>query len=117
MRVKRARRDEPFVIEQRTRTQDPVFGTTIEGGWTTFAEGMAEVQDILAGQTERYGDSIALATRPCRVTTLYIDGVTSDMRVIARGRTMQIVRGPAEIGRREGLEMVCQDVSTEGVRP
>jgi head-tail adaptor len=46
----------------------------------------------------------------------YRSGITSDMRVIIieRGMTMQIIAGPAEIGRREGIELIAAEYSTGG---
>lgn len=110
------KRDTLITFEARTRTQDPVFGTTIEGGWTEVGEEWANVEDVLSGQVERHGDTLNMARRPCRIRTAYRPDITSDMRVVVKGRTMQIVRGPAEIGRMEGLELVCEDWSTQGVQ-
>jgi hypothetical protein len=33
------------------------------------------------------------------------------------GRTLQIVSGPAELGRRDGLEFICEEYSTQGEKP
>lgn len=116
MRPAVQRRTDLVVLQRRTRTQEEVFGTTVSDGWADAMTVFGEVKDILAGQTERYGDTIDIARRPCRITMLFREDITGDMRVIARGRAMEIVRGPAEIGRREGLELICEDYSTQGER-
>ncbi len=116
MRPSVKRRTDSITFQQRTRAQEGVFGTTVADGWADAFTTMGEVRDILAGQTERYGDTIDIAKRPCRITVLFREDITSDMRVLAGGRTMDIVKGPAEIGRREGLELICEDYSTQGDR-
>ena len=77
----------------------------------------AEVQDILPSRAEDVADNINIQRRPCRVRTLYRDDITSEMRVLVEGRTLQIIAGPAELGRRDGLEMICEELTTQGEKP
>ena len=72
---------------------------------------------MLPSRAERIADEISLQKRPCRIRTLYRADITSDMRITFDGRTVQIVGGPAELGRRDGLEMVCEEWSTSGDNP
>ncbi len=85
--------------------------------WTVFTTAWAEVQDYLPRQAERVADVINLAARPTRISTLYLNGITSAMRVRiggVGGRILQIIVGPAELGNREGMEFVAQETSTIG---
>ena len=44
-------------------------------------------------------------------------GITPDMRVIIGTHILQIVSGPAEIGRWEGIELIVEQHSSEGAAP
>lgn len=93
------------------------YGTTVPG-WTAFASRIAaEFQDSLPSKSESAANGIRVATQPARVRIGYRTGITSAMRIIRHGatdRTYQIVAGPAEIGRRAGIEMIVELYSTAG---
>lgn len=108
--------DKQITIEQRTATQETTLGT-FSYSWATLATVWAEVQDMLPSRAERIGEGISLHMRPVRIRTRYRSDVTPDMRVVIDSVTYRIVGGPAELGRREGLELVCEKLSTEGVEP
>lgn len=108
--------DRRITIEQRTSSQDPVYGTQ-SISWSTLATVWAQVRDILPSRAEDIADTISLARRPARIRMRYRSDVTSDMRIDYGGRKLKIVSGPAEIGRREGLELIAEEYSTEGDAP
>lgn len=87
------------------------------GGWVSVAARVpAQVQDALPSRSETVQDGLAVATRPARLRMRYLHGVTSAMRVTLHGDTdviYQIVGGPAEIGRRQWLEMTIEQYSTQ----
>jgi head-tail adaptor len=103
-----------ITIEANVLVDDPDYGPQ-PGTWQPIASRIpAEVQDVLPSKSERVTQGIRVATQPARIRIRYRAGITSDMRVIVHGptdRTMQIVGGPAVLGRREGLEMVCEEYS------
>lgn len=100
-------------IQERIGTQDPLYGTYTYS-WETLATVWAEVQDVLPSRSERLADGINIASRPCRVRMRYRDDVDSSMRFSFEGRSLAIIAGPAEIGFREGVEFVAEELSTEG---
>lgn len=113
--------------DKRVRIERPVPDTSFDGAgsgsWATVAEEWAEVQDVLPSRGEKLADGINIATRPARLRMAYRDDVTPDMRILLLkwagsdwtvGRTLQIVAGPAEIGRRSGIELMVEDYSTAG---
>jgi len=119
MRPATVRRDTLITFQERTGTQDS--GT---GAWTYEWEDVAgeptewaEVQDILPSRAEDVADNIDMSRRPCRVRTLYRDDITAQMRITFDDRALQIVSGPVELGRRDGLEMICEEFSTQGEKP
>lgn len=104
-------RDTEITIQSRTGTQDASYGTW-SYTWADLATEWAEVQDMLG--SERMAEGLNLSNRPCRIRMLYRDDVTSAMRVKIGDRILQIVRGPIELGRKDGLQMVCEEYSTAG---
>lgn len=109
--------DRRISIEAKTSTVDPEYGTETVT-WTTFASRIsAQVQDVLPSKSESAADGIVIAVRPARVRIRYMSGITSDMRLVLHDttdRTMQIIAGPAELGRREGIELMVTEYSTQG---
>lgn len=109
--------DRRITIESKVTRVDPDYGTETVA-WETFAGRIsAQVQDVLPSKSESAADGLVIATRPARVRIRYMSGITSDMRLIVHGATdrlMQIVAGPAELGRREGIELVATEYSTQG---
>ena len=85
--------------------------------WAPHAQEMAQVRDMLPSRGEQIADGLSIERRPCRIRCLYRNDITSDMRVEFNDRTMEIVGGPVELGRRDGLEMVCESLSTQGDNP
>jgi SPP1 family predicted phage head-tail adaptor len=107
--------DKRITIEQKSVTQDPNYGAEVIT-WATLASRIpANVQDALPSKSESVANGIRIATQPARIRIRYRASITSDMRVTIHGatdRVCQIVGGPAEIGRREWLEMVVEAYSS-----
>lgn len=73
-------------IQQDTGSQDST-GQVIPD-WDTFAERWALVE-VLAGSEPVQGEQVQ-ASRQYKVTLRYLDGVTSDMRILWGERTLEI---------------------------
>lgn len=73
----------------------------------------AEVRDMLPSRAERISEGLEISRRPCRVRMRWRADVRTDMRLRFRGADLRIV-ALAEIGRREVLEVVAEQLSTEG---
>jgi SPP1 family predicted phage head-tail adaptor len=105
-------------LNKRVRIERPVPDTSIDGAgsgsWAPVATLWAAVQDALPSRAERLADGINLAARPARVRMRYRTDIDSSMRFIIDGRTMQVIAGPAELGRREGLEFMVEEYSSPG---
>lgn len=103
-------------IEQKTVTQDPVFGSEVET-WSTYVETWASIEDITTNNQERTNSDLRQLTRPCRIRMRYFPGIDATMRVIVLDRDdrlLQIVSKPAELGRKEGIEFMAQEYQTGG---
>jgi len=105
--------DRTITFQRPSAGQEGKFGTTA-GPWVDVATVRANVQDMLPSRAERISDQIVIASRPARVRIRYRTGLDSSMRILHGDRIMQIIAGPAEIGRREALEFIAQDYSTAG---
>lgn len=105
-------------LDRRIRIERPIPDTSLQGagsgGWARVAMVWAEVKDALPSRSERLADGINLAARPARIRIRFRQGITPDMRFVLGERIMQIVSGPAELGRREALEFMVEDYSSAG---
>jgi SPP1 family predicted phage head-tail adaptor len=111
-----SRLDTRIRIERKSASSDLLYGTETVA-WVEFATVWAQVQDVLPSRAERLADSIVIANRPARIRMRYLAGITANMRVIIGGRVLHIVSGPAEIGRREGIELIVEQYSSQGAAP
>jgi len=106
--------DRRVLIEYPAASQDPIFGTpTIT--WTTLDTVWANVQDALPSRSEAVQQGLAVARNQTRIRYRYRSDVTSAMRVTVQGavtRVLQIVGGPATIGRNEWSEIMCEAISS-----
>ncbi len=103
-------------IERKVVAHDPQYGTEAVT-WTEFACVWAEVKDILPLRAERLADSIQIRRRPARIRIRYLAGLSADMRIIIDNRIHQIISGPATLGRREAMEIMVEELSSEGASP
>lgn len=103
-------------IERKMVTFDPQYGSEAVT-WEAFAWLWAEVKDVLPSRAERMAEHIQIARRPARIRIRYLAGITPDMRLNINGRIYQIIAGPSVIGRREAIELMVEELSSEGASP
>lgn len=107
-------------MDRLVRLERPVSDDSLDGagsgGWALVDEIWAEIVDMLPSKSdgERIANGIDFAERPARVRVRFRTDITNAMRLVLDGRIMQIVSMPAELGRREGLELMVKDFSTAG---
>ena len=104
--------DRQILIEAPMQSQDE-YGSAINT-WSTYFRGSASALDVLAGSREATNQDIRLTNRPVKIRMRYVPDITVNMRVtlLDRGnRLLQIVTPPAELGRKEGLEFICEEYS------
>jgi head-tail adaptor len=113
--MRAARLNKNITIEYKVTTQDADYGTDIITWTTLYANVPAEVMDVLPGNAEKLSPGIEISANPSRIRTRWIPNLDSSMRITIHGepdRVCQIVAGPAEIGKREGIEMMVVLYST-----
>jgi len=105
-------------LTKRIRIERPIADHALDGAgsgdWQLVATVRASVDDNLPSRGERLAGGINVAARPARVRMRYRSDVTAAMRFVMGNRVMQIVAGPAELGRREGLEFMVENYTSAG---
>lgn len=99
-------------ILQPGRVQESRYGTQ-QVAYTELATVWAEVRDMLPSRAERIAENLEISRRPCRVRMRWRNDVRTDMRLRFGTRTMRIL-ALAEVGRREVLELMAEELTTEG---
>ena len=104
-----------ITIQYKVVAQDTTYGSDVVT-WTDFATDVpANVQDALPSNSESVKNGLVMSANPSRVRIPYIPGIDSSMRVVVHGereRTCDIIAGPAELGSREGFEMMIMERSS-----
>lgn len=105
-------------LTSRIRIERPVSDASFDGAgsgtWELVAEVWASVQDALPSRGERLANGINVAARPARVRMRYRTDVDGSMRFVMGDRVMHIVSGPAELGHRDGIEVMVENYSVAG---
>lgn len=118
-------------IERKATAADPEyvapdaqFGTAndvwlplvvLPGSPVEAADLWAQILDALPSRSESVQQGLEVARNQTRVRMRWRNDVDSSMRIVERDgrqRTLQIVGGPAELGRREFMELVCETVTS-----
>lgn len=100
------------------RFERPIGDTSFRGAgageWVLVDELWIGLRDQLPSRGEQADGGMPMSTGRARVRMEWRDDITSDMRLVAGDRVMQIVSGPAELGRRAGLEMMVEEYRPAG---
>lgn len=111
-------------VYKKSVVQDSTYGSeTVSWIPLVYADGSpavgerwaAEVLDMIPSKSESVRMGLTVARNQVRVRLRYRADIKSDMRIVVHGasdRTLEIVGGPAVLGRNEGLEMMCEEVTT-----
>lgn len=111
-------------LKDRIRIERPVADDDFDGAgsetWPALENDVAaEIVDELPSRDERLVNGFMATSRRSRVRLRYRTDVTPDMRFVEivadaagndiDGRTMQIIGGPAQLGR-EGVEYMVEEI-------
>lgn len=113
--------DTQVTIEKRVTTPDPTYGTPVVT-WTalsTFNGGRmwAHFEDEQPSRSESVRQGLAIAANRGLLRMRYRNDIDSTMRVWVHRDTAvlyQIIAGPAQLGRKQEIEMVLEKYSTAG---
>lgn len=95
---------ERVTIQQAAEARNALGETTLS--WATFAERRASVEGVTAREALGAGQLEVSITH--RVRLRYVTGLTQQMRLIWRGRTLEIV-SLLEHNNRSEYELICQE--------
>lgn len=106
--------DLPHQITFERKVADGSFDGAGTESWQEVVTVWAQVQDVLPSRGERVADGFTTANRPARIRLRYRTDITSDMRIRFGARVMQIISGPAELGMKDGLELMAEQYQPAG---
>lgn len=101
-------------IEYKAVTPDPDYGTEIVT-WTLLAVVWCGLQDELPSRSESIKQGLALSARRTRIRLRYRSDVDSSMRLVVNRPDpviYQFIAGPAELGNRDGIELMGEVYSS-----
>lgn len=104
-----------LLIQSKQEVNDPVYGAQFTD-WVEVTKVWAEVQDALPSHSESVIEGAVVSYNRTRIRFRYRKGIDATMRIVEQGglgRVWHIVGGPAVIGNREGIEVLCEEYSTE----
>jgi SPP1 family predicted phage head-tail adaptor len=105
--MRAGRLDRRVILQTRSLASVNAFGEKIPS-WSTLAEVWAERRDITGREFFAAGQQHAEASAAFRIR--YKAGLTTINRIVDGSVTYDVLH-IAEIGRREGLEIVCKVVT------
>lgn len=108
--------DRQVTILVRTVAAEDVYGTDA-GTFAPFVTLPAQIIEAAPSRADHLGKDIVLAHLPATVRIRWRGDIAPEHRVSIDGQEMRIVGGPAMIGRRVGLELMVERVTTEGQQP
>jgi SPP1 family predicted phage head-tail adaptor len=104
-----------ITVQYKVETQEAIYGTTAIV-WTALAARIpADVHDMLPSRAEGVQQGLEIGRTQTRIRIRHRTDITSAMRIVVHGttdETYQIVSGPAELGHREQLEMMCERMTS-----
>lgn len=103
--------DTPIRFEKQIEVDNTEYGGK-DIIWVKHLDCFAGLTDITTRQQESTKSDLRQMMRPCKLVIRYNDTIDSTMRIKVldrNNRILQIVSKPAEIGRKEGMEMMCHD--------
>lgn len=104
-----------IAIQFKEEVIDPIYGPQ-PADWATVATVWANVQDALPSKSETVIEGAVVSYNRTRIRIRYRKDIDATMRIVEQGgleRVWHIVGGPAIIGNREGIEVLCEEYSTE----
>lgn len=97
---------ERVTIQQATESRNALGETVLS--WATFAERWASVEGVSAREALELGQADVSVTH--RVRMRYVDGMTQNMRLVWRGRVLEIV-ALLEYANRSEHVATCQEAA------
>jgi head-tail adaptor len=105
--------DRTVWIDRRVAAKAGTYGASVVT-WEPLAHVWAERRDFLPGSSESVRQGLETATQRTRYRLRWRNDIDSSMRIRDGESTFQIVGGPAELGRRDFLELVCEETTSTG---
>lgn len=108
--------DRRLLILQRTDAQEGTYGTKT-ASWGELAAVWAKIEEIVPTRGDRLEEKLVITVRQAKVRIRWRGDVSQRNRVEIDGQPMRIIAGPAMAGRRQWLDFMVEELSTEGHQP
>jgi SPP1 family predicted phage head-tail adaptor len=108
--------DRRLRILERVDTTEGTYGTKV-ATWPELATVWAKIEEVLPARADRLDDKLVITVRQAKVRIRWRADVSQNHRVEIDGQQMRIISGPAMAGRRQWLDFVVEELSTEGQQP
>ena len=110
---------DPGEFDTEARIERPARSASFKGagagGWEKVDDVWVGIRDMLPSRGERLADGINVETRPARLRMRFHEEVTSSMRFVIEGRgALEIVAGPAVLGKRQWMEFMVAEYRPAG---
>jgi head-tail adaptor len=107
--------DRKVSIDEEVVTQDATYKSNVPT-WQQITTVWAEVVDALPSRSLVVRQGLEAAALQTRVRVRYDErlATASRKRIRFGTRVLQVVGGPAEIGRRQYMEFACEELTTAG---
>jgi head-tail adaptor len=110
--------DQRISFEARTAEIDEENGAVEGEVWADVCgQVFASVWEVLPQRAERLGESISTSRRLFDIEVRWGAPINGQMRVRYGDDVMPIISGPTPKGRQDRLVLICELISTEGVKP
>jgi head-tail adaptor len=105
--------DRQVKIDRRVQAKAGTYGAAAIR-WELLATVWAERRDLQPGQSEAVREGLETWTRRTRYRIRWRGDLDATMRLRDGDRTLQIVGGPAELGRRDFIDLICEEFTSPG---
>ena len=105
--------DKRCLIERRGTGKDPIYGTPVDA-WEEVCKSWCNLQDELPSRSEALKNGLNIAAGRTRLRMRYRTDLDSSMRVTLyrpAEQIYQIIGGPAELGAKDGIELLLERYS------
>lgn len=111
---------DPGEFDTPAEIQQPSPDTSLDGAgsgsWATVdGEVWIGIREALPSRGEKLASGINMQSRPARIRMRWRDDITADMRFVVEGRgPLNIIAGPAMLGRRQWMEFMVEEYLPAG---
>lgn len=111
---------DPGEFDTLASIERPVANSALDGAgsgsWALVDDEVwIGIRDVPPSRGEKLASGINMTTRPARIRMRWREDITADMRFVVDGRgPLNIIAGPATLGRRQWMEFMVEEYRPAG---